>query len=49
MNPVVQVLGSLMACAYVKINGKIDFPLKRADKLFFICRSFVTNNRNNKS
>jgi hypothetical protein len=33
-NPVAKVLGGLMACAYVKIEGNIDFPLKRADKLF---------------
>lgn len=49
MNPVAKVLGRLMVCAYVQIKGNIDFPLKRADKLFFIRRSFVTNNRNGKS
>jgi hypothetical protein len=34
MNPVAKVLGSLVSYAYVKIKGTIDFPLKRADKLF---------------
>jgi len=40
MNPVAKVLRSLMTCAYLKIKDNTDFPLKRAENVFFYMQKF---------